>query len=74
MTDDLRIAGANRDRGLDQADIGDRGGNDQILLRQLRDDRRRQNDDVGRRAVAQFLGHGADRAELARDVEPGHAP
>ena len=70
----LGIAGADRQRGLDQADIGDRGGDDELLLRQLRDERRRQDDEVGRRAVAQFVGHGADRAELAGDVEAGLAP
>ena len=34
---DLRIAGADRERGLDQADIRDRGGNDELLFRQLGD-------------------------------------
>jgi hypothetical protein len=40
------------------------------FLRQRRNDRRRQNDDVGRVPTAQFVGHGAD-AELALDVEAG---
>ena len=61
----LRIAGANRERGLDETDVGDRGGDDKILFRQFCDDGRRQDDDVGRRALAQFIGHGTDRAEFA---------
>ncbi len=70
----LRIAGANRERGLDETNVGDRGGDDKILFRQFRDDGRRQDDDVGRRALAQFIGHGTNRAEFACDVEPGHLP
>ena len=42
-----------------------------VLFRKLGDDRRRQHHDVGRRALAQFVGHGADRAELALDIEAG---
>ncbi len=68
----LRIAGANRERGLDEPNVGDRGGHDKIFLRQFCDDGRRQDDDVGRRALSQFIGHGTDRAEFACDVEPGH--
>src|SRR5262249_16707807 len=30
---------------------------------------RGQNDDVGRRPLAQFVGHRADRAELSRDLK-----
>ena len=57
------------------ADICDRGGrNEPILFRQLGDDRRGQHDDVGRRARAQFVGHGADRAELSLDIEAGLCP
>ncbi len=65
---DLRVIGADRKRRLDQADIGDRGGDDKIFFREFGDDCRRQNHDVGGRALAQFIGHGADRAEFSRDV------
>jgi hypothetical protein len=67
----LGIAGANGEGGLDQADIGNRRGNDQLLLRQFGDKRRGQDDNVRRRALAQFVDHDADRAKLARDIEAG---
>ena len=65
------IAGAHRHGGLDQADVGYRIAGDEIFAGKIRDQRRRQYDDVGRRALAQFAGHGADRAELAFDIEAG---
>src|SRR5579863_117340 len=67
----LRIGGANGDRGLDPADVRDRGAGDEVFFRQIGDQRCREDDDVGRRAPAQFAGHAADRAELASDVETG---
>ena len=46
------IAGANGEGGFDHADIGHRTGNHQLLLRQSGDERRGQDDDVCRRALA----------------------
>src|SRR5882724_817982 len=67
----FRIARTHGDRGLDQADIGDRSGGYVLLVRQLGDKRRGQNDDVGRKAAPQLIGHGADRAVFAGDIEAG---
>ena len=69
----LGIAGADGEGGFDQADIGNRRGNDQLLLRQFGEERRGQDDDVCRRALAQFVGHDPDRAKLACDIESGLA-
>src|SRR6478735_3432489 len=67
----LWIAAAHRERGLDQADILDRGGDHELLVRKLRHQRRRQDDDVGGNTIAQLVGHAADGAELALDLESG---
>src|ERR1700722_17536056 len=67
----LGITGADGHRRLDQADIGYRSADDKIIAGQIRNLGRRQHDDVGRRAGPQFVGHRADRAELAFDVEAG---
>ncbi|MGY3457576.1 hypothetical protein ACVWW5_003026 [Bradyrhizobium sp. LM3.4] len=67
----LGVAAANRQRGLDPADICDGGGGDEILLRELRKQRLRQDDEIGRRPRAQLVGHDADRAELTVDTEAG---
>src|SRR5450759_4376269 len=45
-----------------------------ILSCQTSNHLRRQYDNVGGHALAQFVGHRADRAELSRDIEPGHFP
>jgi len=68
---DHGIAAADAIGGFHQPDVDDRGANDKIFSRQIGNDLRRQDDDVGRRALAYFIGHGADRAEFAGDVEPG---
>src|SRR5262245_28989598 len=69
----MRIAGANGEGGFDQADIGHRTRNHELLFRQFGNKRHSQDDDVCRRAVAQFVRHDADRAKLAGNIESGQA-
>src|SRR5712691_7141541 len=66
-----RVANAHGNRSLDQADVRYRSADDKLLLRQGCDHCRRQHHDVGGRAAAQFVGHGAHRAEFSLDVEAG---
>jgi len=44
---------------------------DKILAGETCDHCRRQHHNVGGRTLAQFVGHGADRAELSFDIEAG---
>ncbi len=45
------IARAHRDRGLDQTDIGNRGGDHEFFIRKLRHQRSGQDDDIRRHAI-----------------------
>jgi len=51
--------------------VGNGRGRNQSFLHKLGNQRGRQNDDVGRHAPAQLVGHGADRTEFAADIEAG---
>src|SRR5882762_2301752 len=66
-----RVASAHGNCSLDQANVRYRRADDKFLLRQGRDHCRRQHHDVGGRAAAQFVGHGANRAEFSHDVAAG---